>query len=440
MNDAETVQNSKSERTNQNIKRQNDQENDIHGYSKKIARLRRQLARFGQGDIAIRFLEKLKLSGLSNARICYYGDRLALILELFIERNGAIPLALVKKEHCESVLSDIISRSYSGETKKAYALALLRFIHFVKTGEIGDREDGYVKEVSWIKPSRYIVKNEESIKPEDLLTVDEVRAILGQTKNRRDKAMYWVLFEGAFRTGELLNLRVGGIDFRDDHVLVSTHGKTGSKRVALVLSFKPLLEWLAEHPQRNDPNAFLWHSASPRNTTKRISYGYLRKHLKQYARDANIKKRVWLYLMRHTQLTMLSKKLSDQTLRVYGNWSPNSNMAKKYVHLSGKDVDDAILELHGIKSNDSGSNTVVKLKTCPRCSEQNVPDNQRCTKCGYILDQMLLAKTPMIQQHTINEMRKQLERIQTIENKMDLIFNEILKQKTTEEIEVNSSS
>ncbi len=253
--------------------------------------------------------------------------------------------------------------------------------------------------------------------------------------------MYWVLFEGAFRTGELLNLRVGGIDFRDDHVLVSTYGKTGSKRVALVLSFKPLLEWLAEHPQRNDPNAFLWYSASPRNTSKRISYGYLRKHLKQYARNANIKKRVWLYLMRHTQLTLLSKKLSDQTLRVYGNWSPNSNMAKKYVHLSGKDVDDAILELHGIKSNDSDSKTVIKLKTCPRCNEQNVPDNQRCTKCGYILDEALLAQTPMMQQHTINDMRKQLERMKTIENKMDLLFNEVLKQKARKAtIEVNNDS
>ena len=45
--------------------------------------------------------------------------------------------------------------------------------------------------------------------------------------------------------------------------------------------------------------------------------------------------------MRHTQLTLLSKKLSDQTLRVYGNWSPNSNMVKKYVHLSGIDFAEA---------------------------------------------------------------------------------------------------
>ncbi len=134
--------------------------------------------------------------------------------------------------------------------------------------------------------------------------------------------------------------------------------------------------------------------------------------------------------MRHTQLTLLSKKLSDQTLRVYGNWSPNSNMVKKYVHLSGKDIDDAILELHGIKTKDTDSNTVARLKTCPRCDAQNTPDNQRCRECGYILDEELLAQSSMTQQHTVDEMRKGLEHIKTVENKIDVIFDEILKQKS----------
>ncbi|WP_420710213.1 hypothetical protein [Nitrosopumilus sp.] len=48
--------------------------------------------------------------------------------------------------------------------------------------------------------------------------------------------MFWVLFEGAFRPGDLLRLRVGGIDFRDDHVMVSTFGKTRNKSILATVS------------------------------------------------------------------------------------------------------------------------------------------------------------------------------------------------------------
>ncbi len=406
-------------------------EDDIYNYTGKIRRLKRQFGTIPQGDAAVRFLEHLKISGIRDGRICYYGDRMALILRLYGKKFAKTRLKNVKKHHCESILSEIISNeAYSGETKKAYALALLKFIHFVKTGEIGTREDGYAKEVSWIKPSRYLDKNEVTVRPEDLLTADEVVALLGKISNKRDRAMYWVLFEGAFRTGELLKFKVGGIDFKDDHVLVTTHGgKTGSKRVALVLSFKPLLEWLREHPERDNPDAFLWHSTTSRSGVARVSYSYLRCHLRQYATDAGITKKVWLYLMRHTQLTLLAKKLSDQTLRVYGNWSPNSNMAKKYVHLSGKDIDEAILEMHGIRIKDD-SNGIIRLDTCPRCSTQNTPDNQRCSQCGYILDGALLPQDAKTQQGVIDEMNAGLERIRKVEKKLDLIFGELLKQKS----------
>ena len=365
---------------------------DIHNYAGRMRRLVRRFAETENGEVAVRFLDKLRLAGKKDGRITYYGDRLQLILHVFNTKfDRPVAPGNATKAHCESVLSEIISReSYSGETKKAYAVALLRLVHYAKTGEIGDRDENlYVQEVSWIKPSRYLDKNRQSVRPQDLLTSDEVVSILQQATDRCDRAMYWVLFEGAFRIGELLNMRVGGVDFRDDHVFVTTHGKTGTKRVALVLSFKPLLEWVSEHPRRGDADAFLW-TRSPAGN--KVSYHYVRTHLKGYAAKAGITRRIWLYLLRHTQLTLLAKRLSDHTLSAYGNWSPNSNMAKKYVHLSGKDVDDAILEMHGIKSGTPESD-VITMKQCPRCDDRCTPDLPRCAKCGYITDPQLAQKS-----------------------------------------------
>ena len=405
-----------------------DDDDDIYHYPRKLRWAKNRLAKMHDGQKSIQFLDKLKLIGLSDARICYYSDRLPLILSEFKKLDTK--LKNTTKSHCESILSNLISqKNYKGETKSAYALTLQRLVHFAKTGDIGDKRSGYIKEVSWISPSRYKDRNAQGIQPKDLLTLDELNAIINQTTNKRDRAMLWVLFEGAFRPGELLHLRVGGIDFRDDHVIVSTFGKTGNKSVALVVSFKPLLEWLDEHPLKDDPNAPLWYSLWKSSKTKRVSYGYLREHLKRCKEKAGIKKRVWNYLMRHSQLTHLAKKLSDQTLRVYGNWKPGSKMTARYVHLSGKDAENAILELHGIKQKDD-SNAIAQLRKCPRCEHDNTPERQRCAKCGYILDVKLLEKTTISQQHTMDSVVHRLKNMEKLGDKIDLIFEELLKQRT----------
>lgn len=340
---------------------------DIHNYAAKVSSCKNRLRKLEQGELGIRFIEKLKLAGLTDGRITFYGDRVITLLRLF-ERTR-VKVEDAQKKDCESILAEILSCGYKGESRRAFALVLLRLVHFAKTGEIGDRDSGYVEEVSWIRPSRYEDK-EESIRAEDLLTVEDVSALIDRTTNKRDRAMFWVLFEGAFRPGELLHLKVGGVEFRDNYLLLSTHGKTGNKRVALVVSFKPLLEWMAEHPLRDDPKAPLWYSFSSMSKTKSVTYGYLREHLKRCKEKAGIKKRVWNYLFRHSQLTLLAKKLSDQTLCVYGNWKPGSDMPARYVHLSGKDAENAILQLHGIK-NDSDQSSVATLRaTCSWLSKK----------------------------------------------------------------------
>ncbi|MDH3313772.1 MAG: site-specific integrase [Nitrosopumilus sp.] len=407
-------------------------EEGIHNYSRQVVCCKKRLQKTEQGDVGISFLEKLHLHGLEDGRIIVYGARLSLILKLF--NSKGVKIADASKTDCEKILFAILNtktnkgRQYSGESKCAYALALLRLVHHAKTGEIGNREEGYVEEVSWIKPSRFRNRSDDEIEilPEDLLTPKELYGIISKTRNEKERAMLWVMFEGAFRPGELLNLRVGGIEFKDNYILVSTVGKTGKKRVPLVYSFKPLLEWLAKHPQRDEPKAYLWYSHT--SNQKRASYRYLRKILKRCANDAKIKKRVWNYLIRHTQLTMLAKKLSDQTLCVFGNWSKGSRMPARYVHLSGKDVEDALLELHGIKSKDENE-TAIKLKACPRCAEQNTPDSHRCSSCGFILDEQLLAKTTESDHTVLQDMLKRLQKLEKTGESIETSFDDILRQK-----------
>ena len=68
-------------------------------------------------------------------------------------------------------------------------------------------------------------------------------------------------------------------------------------------------------------------------------------------------------------------------------WVPDSYMLSTYVHLSGRDVDGAILKAHGISvDEDSRSGAAITLIKCPRCSKEITSEDQFCPACGMVLD------------------------------------------------------
>jgi ribosomal protein S27AE len=72
-------------------------------------------------------------------------------------------------------------------------------------------------------------------------------------------------------------------------------------------------------------------------------------------------------------------------MKQYLGWVQGSNMAAIYVHLSGRDVDDALLKMHGIVT-DEKKDVQMSPKKCPRCSVMNSPTTKFCSKCGLALN------------------------------------------------------
>jgi len=103
------------------------------------------------------------------------------------------------------------------------------------------------------------------------------------------------------------------------------------------------------------------------------------------AERAGIKKRVTPYSFRHGRATQLANHLTESQLCQHFGWRQGSNMPRIYVHLSGRDVDNRLLELHGLKpkGNDGLEQTI---KVCPRCQGKNSPASSFCNRCGSALD------------------------------------------------------
>jgi hypothetical protein len=99
---------------------------------------------------------------------------------------------------------------------------------------------------------------------------------------------------------------------------------------------------------------------------------------------AGIEKKVNPHSFRHDRATHLAATFTEQQLKMFLGWSPASIQPSIYVHLSGKNMDDAVLRMYGIKK-DEYDTEFLKPGVCPRCRELTAVNANFCLKCGMPL-------------------------------------------------------
>lgn len=239
----------------------------------------------------------------------------------------------------------------------------------------------------WIRPTNPY-KDKLPINPEDLLTREEIKKLMQACNHTRNQAIVSTLYESGARSQELLGLKVKTVVFDKQGGVITLKGKgKRQRRIRLVESIPYLQAWLNIHPFREKPDAPLWYSTRSKSG---ISYPYLYKLVVRLSKQAGIKKKVTPHVFRHSRLTELAKYLPEQKLKLFAGWTPDSKMASVYVHLSGKDLDEDILSLHGLETQKLTAplkKTSLTPKECPRCQEKNPATAKYCLHCGMILDE-----------------------------------------------------
>ena len=155
--------------------------------------------------------------------------------------------------------------------------------------------------------------------------------------------------------------------------------------MSLVFSAPYLSSWLDVHPDKNNPEAYLWPPLTKRGTGEHLMYEGFRQILIKVTKKAGIKKRVHPHLFRHSRSTELAQHLTEAQMKEHLGWVRGSNMPAVYVHLSGKQVDDAILKMHGIVKEEEQKVQLTATK-CLRCGHLNGPTSSFCAQCGMTLN------------------------------------------------------
>lgn len=274
----------------------------------------------------------------------------------------------------------------------------------------GDEE--YPKQVKWIKTTRC---NNNNKLPTELLTEEEVKKMAEAVDNPRDEAFVLTLYESGCRIGEMLSLKIKNVQDHKHGKVILVNGKTGMRRILLISSAPALSTWLDRHPLKDNTESFLWVSRNYKHSP--LSYFLCKKLLKNLAKKAGIKKKANPHAFRHARATHLAKNLTDAQMKHVFGWTQSSKMTAIYVHLSGRDVDSALLKMYGL-ADQKKDESKLKPKLCIRCKMTNSSTDAFCKKCGTPLDEEAYAKI----------IDKEMKR-----SELDKIFDTVIKNEESKE-------
>jgi integrase len=305
--------------------------------------------------------------GLKIARVLKHLTELKVLAEMIGQDFKSMP-----KQDMMTLVGRIERMDREERTKQDYKSLIRKFFRWLGREDI----------VDWIK----IPLRKDSRKlPEDMLSEEEIEKMINACEHPRDKAMVACLYESGTRISELGDIKIKHVKFDQYGAVLIVDGKTGMRRVRIIFSSPYLATWLENHPFRQNPEAFVWVGIGTVGRNVPLQYGAIRMHLKRIAEKAGIKKRIHPHLFRHSRSTHLAKHLTEAQMKQYLGWVQGSDMAAIYVHLSGRDVDDALLKMHGIVT-DEKKDVQMSPKKCTRCSLMNSPTTKFCSKCGMALD------------------------------------------------------
>jgi len=360
---------------------------DIHNYENRLHRATRFLKNHPNihdenKTKILAFIDHIKAESLSLARQVSYTQWLTTVA-------AALPSGRrfeeMTKQDVERLAADLNSRNWRDSTKENHRQAIKKLWRWLRNLPPGEDP----AETKWMKIGKG--KGRQFL-PEELLSREEAKKLIEAAEHPRDRAYVAVTDESGARPQEILSARIRSVQFDQYGAVLIVGGKTGGRRIRLITSAPPLAMWIDNHPQRDSPSSPLWINIGTTRHGGIFDYNAARKLLRELGVKAGIKKRVYPYLFRHSTATYLANFLTEAQLCEYFGWKQGSRMPAFYVHLSGRDVDNKMLELHGLKPKDEDE-LKLKVKVCARCQFKNSPVSKFCNRCGSPLDVRIALET-----------------------------------------------
>ena len=300
----------------------------------------------------------------------------------------------------KNVVAQINRSDYADSTKAKMRASLKKFYKIQNGG------DEHPEKVSFFKVHNSRKGN--TVSRDDLFTKDELKDLMKQFGNTRDRAFTLTLYETAARPGELLNCSIGDftVNGKGDFIYLEGLKGTPDRTNQLVRAGRTLREWIAHHPlggemgdiedssaplfvkkeqhqcrkcgeKKGDHDGGCSYEPDPRDEMSYQSYVRRFKEACERAEIPENKRRP--YNLRHTRLTEVATFMGYEQLNKFAGWVPGSDRAKIYVHLNNDDVNQAIRDEYNVEAKEDEEE---QMKKCAFCGTENQPQHTECRSCG----------------------------------------------------------
>ena len=292
---------------------------------------------------------------------------------------------------------------------------------------------------------KFIKKDENNGKQySEMLTEEELLKLIESYRDPCERALIATLADSSCRRGEIAGLKRKDVKVDHDKWTISVNGKTGKRDVPLMFAQKYLEEWFNNwHPYKDNPEAPLWISRSPRLQNKPIQEQALSVNA-IWRIVKNGGKKLHPHLLRHSRLTILgAQNMPEFMMRSYAGWKPGSTMTGKYCHTNPEQIRKKMTAIANGNKPPEPVKSKLQPKMCPRCNNENLPSAQYCKQCWLPLDVAVamdeMKVIEMLRSHWYKDIVKSAQE-QNISfgelepNKLAQIFTQLMEQsKLTDE-------
>lgn len=287
-------------------------------------------------------------------------------------------LMAASKDDIVHLMAKIESQPLSEGTKAKVRLILKMLFRYY----LGDNEI-YPKQVAWIRTTD---RSQTPVDENNMLSQQEILAMIRAATNLRDAAVLALLAEG-LRPHELLLLKRKDVDINSEipHAFIPENTKHGKRTEILGFSVAYLSQYFNALALNPDDPLFLYNLTD--KSKGGLTYVALRKMFKGCAYRAGIKRRVWLYLARHSSITSdIRRGIPTHIVAKKHGTSPRM-IEEKYAHITSGDVDNAYMNSNGLKVKPKVEEPVNIA--CSRCNAICPAQQVNCWRCGMPLSKTL---------------------------------------------------
>jgi site-specific recombinase XerD len=300
------------------------------------------------------------------------------------------PFCQVTKEDMKLLFKWMNYKGYSVETHEKFRAVLKKFFKMV----YGNNES-YPECVKWftVKVGKDKKSQERQLDINEYLEEEEIKKLIEAAPTIQKKAFLACLYETGARPEEYLRLTNLDIKIDTNGAIFILRGKTGERRIRIV-SFAPLLQqWLDITPLKHEKQFPIWISEATNRKNEPLGLRAAENIVSEALNNAGLRdKHARLYLLRHSRATYLANHLTESQLCVFFGWIHGTKVLRRYIHMSGRNLDNTLLSIAEGKPVIKEDESRLKIFKCNRCSETLSPTMQFCGRCGL--------STKLAQQYT----------------------------------------